>query len=126
MFFIGIFGIEEKERDIKEFTNVVCPACGRFSSASFFEHYTYFHAFFIPTFKWNRRYYVKLRCCGALYEADADYARQLKTADTIDFSRLKKVSGGFSRFDDMFKACPNCGKSYDASFAYCPYCGTKH
>jgi len=125
VFFIGIFGIEDKERPIKEFTNVVCPSCGRLTSAAFFEHYTYLHLFFIPTFRWNKHYYVKLRCCGALYEADAAYAEQLKTASPIDFSRLKKISSGFGGFDDMFARCANCGETFDASFAYCPHCGAK-
>jgi len=125
VFFIGIFGIEDKERPIKEFANVVCPSCGRLTTASFFEHYTYFHLFFIPTFRWNKHYYVKLRCCGALYEADAAYAEQLKTAAAIDFSRLKKISSGFGGFDDIFTRCENCGATFDASFAFCPHCGTK-
>lgn len=125
MFFIGIFGIEDNEKAIKDFSGVICPQCGRLSAASFFERYRYFHIFFIPTFKWNRRYFIKLRCCGALYEADAEYAQQLRTADQIDFSRLRKASSGFGRFDDMFATCPRCGKSFDSSFTYCPYCGAK-
>ena len=129
MFFIGIFGIEEKENELKTFPQVVCPLCGRFTQAVLLVHYTYFHIFFIPTFRWNKRYYVKLRCCGAIYEADAAYAEQLKTASDIDFTRLKRISSGFSRFADFESpdtVCPNCGRSYDPSFAFCPHCGTKH
>lgn len=128
MFFIGIFGIEEKEKEIKTFAQVVCPVCGRFSQAVLFKHYTYFHIFFIPTFRWNKHFYIKLRCCGAIYEADAAYAEQLKTADTIDFTRLKLVSSGFGTFAGFESAdtfCPNCSRSYDSSFAFCPHCGTK-
>ena len=123
MFFIGIFGIEDKEKPIRDFTNVVCPVCGRLTSAYFFERYTYFHLFFIPTFRWNKHFFVKLRCCGAVYEADAAYAEQLKTAADIDFARLKKISGGFG--GDMFAHCSRCGAEFDASFAYCPHCGAK-
>lgn len=128
MFFIGIFGIEEKEKEINAFAQVVCPVCGRFSQAVFFEHYTYFHIFFIPTFRWNKHFYIKLRCCGAIYEADATYAERLKTADTIDFTRLKLVSSGFAAFagfDNSDTVCQSCGRSYDSSFAFCPHCGTK-
>ncbi len=131
MFFIGIFGIESNDKEIKSFTGVVCPCCGRLTKAVLFMSYTYFHIFFIPTFRWNRRYYVKLRCCGALYAAPEDYAKQLKTADDIDFSRLKKVSGGFGGFEapppggGSAYECPRCGKSVDKSFPYCPYCGAK-
>jgi DNA-directed RNA polymerase subunit RPC12/RpoP len=126
MFFIGIFGIESKEKEIKTFGNVVCPDCGKYTQAVLYESYTYFHIFFIPTFRWNRRYFLRLRCCGAVYEAPADYAKQLKDADSIDFSRLQKVSSGFGGYEDFWAVCPKCGKSFDKSFAYCPYCGTKH
>lgn len=128
MFFIGIFGIEEKERELKTIAQVVCPVCGRFSQAVFVEHYTYLHIFFIPTFRWNKHYYIKLRCCSALYEADAAYADQLKTTETIDFTRLKLVSSGFGRFTDFATSdtvCSSCGRSYDSGFAFCPHCGTK-
>jgi DNA-directed RNA polymerase subunit RPC12/RpoP len=124
MFFIGIFGIENKEKDIKTF-GVVCPDCGRMTSATLLMTYTYFHIFFIPTFRWNKRYFIKLRCCGAMYEAPADYAEILKNEEHIDFSRLKKVSGGFGGFNDYLAVCRSCGKSFDKSFPHCPYCGAK-
>jgi hypothetical protein len=125
MFFIGIFGIDSKEKDIKTFSGVVCPDCGRMTAATFFMSYTYFHIFFIPTFRWNRRYFIKLRCCGALYEVPADYAEILKREDYIDFSKLKKVSSGFNEFNSFYATCGSCGKRFDRSFPYCPYCGAK-
>ena len=129
MFFIGIFGIEEKEKELKTFAQVICPLCGRLTQAVLLQQYTCFHIFFIPTFRWNKRYYVKLRCCGAVYEADAAYAEDLKTASDIDFSRLKLVSSGFGRFSDFETrdaVCPSCGRNYDDSFAFCPHCGARH
>jgi predicted amidophosphoribosyltransferase len=128
MFFIGIFGIEEKEKEIKTFSQIVCPLCGRLTQASLTMHFTYFHIFFIPTFRWNRHYFVKLRCCGAVYEADAEYASVLKETETIDFTRLKRIRSSFSQFsgfDSTDTVCPNCHRSYDAGFAFCPHCGTK-
>lgn len=125
MFFVGIFGIESKDKEIKTFAGVVCPDCGRMTAAALFMSYTYFHIFFIPTFRWNKRYFVRLRCCGALYEVPAGCADILKHSDTIDFSQLKKASGGFDDFNSFYAVCPNCGKRFDKSFPYCPYCGAK-
>ena len=128
MFFIGIFGIGEKEKELKTFAQVVCPVCGRYSQAVLNLRYTYFHIFFIPTFRWNRHWFVKLRCCSALYEADAEYGKMLETSDSIDFSRLRLVSSGFGAFhnnESPDTRCPNCGRSYDSSFSFCPHCGTK-
>ncbi len=128
MFFVGIFGIDSKQKQIREFGSITCGCCGRLSRAELVLNYTYFHIFFIPTFRWNKRYYVKLRCCGAVYEADADYAQILISAADIDFSRLKKVSGGFGgmgEFSSFYDKCQNCGARIDASFSWCPHCGAK-
>lgn len=125
MFFIGIFGIEDKEKELREYENIVCPDCGRYSRAVLIVHYTYFHIFFIPTIRWNKQYYVRVRGCGAVYEADAEYGRQLEQGMGLDFSRLKKVSSGFGGFGESYSTCRNCGQTYDPGFAYCPHCGTK-
>lgn len=129
MFFIGIFGIDTKEKQLRTFDNVVCGTCGRLSRATLTQTYTYFHIFFIPTFRWNKHYYIKLRCCGAVYEADEAYAQALKTAGDIDFSRLKRVSSGFGDFGDFgdtgSTTCAHCGARLDNSFSWCPHCGHK-
>jgi hypothetical protein len=124
MFFIGIFGIEDKEKEVREFANIVCPDCGGYSRATLTLHYTYFHIFFIPTFRWNKRWYVRVRCCGAVYEADSEYAKQLEAGAALDFSRLKKVRSGFGG-GEYYATCTHCGSAFDPSFAYCPHCGTK-
>lgn len=125
MFFIGIFGVEDNEKELREFPNIVCPDCGRYSRAVLITSYTYFHIFFIPTFRWNRHYYVRVRGCGAVYEADAAYGKQLENGGDIDFSRLRKVSGGFGGFEAFYATCGRCGRAFDPSFAYCPHCGAK-
>ena len=123
MFFI--FGIEEKEKELRDFANIVCADCGGYSRAVLILHYTYFHIFFIPTFRWNKRYYIRVRDCGAVYEADAEYGRQLEQGAVLDFSRLKKVSSGFGNAGGFYVTCKNCGEVFDPSFAYCPHCGSK-
>lgn len=123
MFFIDIFGVEQKEKEIKSF-RVVCPDCGRMALAALYMSFTYFHIFFIPTFRWNKRYCVKLQCCGNVYDVPEDYSTQLKESDSLDFSRLKKVYEQNAR-NSFYVTCPNCGKSFERGFPYCPYCGTK-
>ena len=125
MLFIGIFGIEQKEKELREFTNIICPDCARSSRAVLILRYTYFHVFFIQTFRWNRRYYIRMRGCGAVYEADTDYGRQMENAGDIDFSRVRKVSSGISGFKDFYATCESCGRAFDPGFAYCPHCGSR-
>lgn len=118
MFFFGIFGIQEKERTVKEFDNIICPDCRRLTRAELGETYTYFHFFFIPLFKWNRRYYLRLRCCSGLYTVEPDYARVLRHSESIDFDRLHKMQMPGN-------ICPSCGSFINPNFAYCPFCGQK-
>lgn len=118
MFFIGIFGIQNKDRLIKEFDNIICPNCGRLTRAELIESYTYFHFFFIPLFKWDRKYFLRLRCCGSYYEVEKEYVPDIRQSSTIDFSRLKKL-GATSGF------CPNCGCYVNPGYNFCPHCGAK-
>ncbi|MCG0274786.1 MAG: zinc ribbon domain-containing protein [Thermosediminibacteraceae bacterium] len=118
MFFFGIFGIQDRERIIKEFDAVICPSCGRLSRAELIEIFTYFHFFFIPIFQWNRRYFVRYRCCPVIYSVEKEYAEELKRGAILDPSRLHKVFGHGSY-------CPECGSYIDPSFNFCPFCGRK-
>jgi len=124
MFFIGIFGIGDQVKQIKEFQNVICPDCGTYTRAYLFFSYRYFHFFFIPVIKWNKRYYVRLRCCpDTVYTADKETFERLKISETIDFSRLEKTRPGKNR--NTVYRCPDCGNPVDPGFRFCPYCGRK-
>lgn len=118
MFFIGIFGIEPKNKTIKEFNNTICPTCDRLTKAELVQTYTCFHFFFLPLFKWNFKYYIRFICCNSIYEVDEGYVDELKNSDTIDVNRLKKMS--FNK-----NICPECGNYVNPDFSYCPHCGRK-
>lgn len=118
MFFIGIFGIQDKEKVIREFDGVICPECGRFSRAELIEYYTYFHFFFIPLFSWNRRYFVRFRCCNSMYAIDGDYVKEIQNGEGLDTNRLVRIG----RQENI---CPNCGSYVNPAFNYCPNCGQK-
>jgi hypothetical protein len=118
MFFIGIFGVQDKDRLIREYDSIICPGCGRLSRAELVELYTYFHFFFIPLFKWNRRYFIRFRCCGSIYAVEGNYVQELKKGATLDTGRLEKIGASGN-------TCPGCGNYVNPGFNYCPYCGAK-
>ena len=74
MFFIGIFGIGKDKKELRNFPNIICPCCGRYAQASLVMEYSYFHLFFLPLFKFGKKYYVLPSCGCSVYEADAVYA----------------------------------------------------
>ncbi|HEX9062212.1 MAG TPA: zinc-ribbon domain-containing protein, partial [Clostridia bacterium] len=59
MFFIGVFGIDSANKKIGNHNNANCPACGHMTHFEIIKSYSYLHIFFIPTFRWNIRYYLK-------------------------------------------------------------------
>ena len=87
MFFFGIFGVQNKSRVVKEFNNVICR-CGRLSSMQLIEEYMYFHFFFIPIFRWGRKYLNRIR------EKESPY----------------KICPSCGKYvDSNYKYCPYCG-----------------
>ena len=70
MFFIG--GISSGVKPLEYLKTVICGRCGAYGRYQVYMTYMYFSFFFIPIFKWNRRFFVEMSCCGAVYELDPD------------------------------------------------------
>lgn len=122
MFFIGIFGIDQKSKQIGTCNNKICPACGAMTRFEIYKSYSYFHIFFIPTFRWNTRYYVKSTCCGNMFELDPIIGEEFERGNNPE---IKEEHLRFSKEYLLFKHCKNCGARSDPSYSYCPYCGEK-
>ena len=54
MFFIGIFGIDKKNEEIKALHDTECRECSGHSCTLYREYYR-FHFFFIPLITWGRK-----------------------------------------------------------------------
>jgi ssDNA-binding Zn-finger/Zn-ribbon topoisomerase 1 len=122
LFFIGVFGIENKEKEIREIQNRVCKSCGKLTSYTLVKTYNYFHIFFIPTFKWSTRYYLIARCCGAVFEIPLGLGRKLEAGEDMPIKDedLTGINQGYGA-----STCPSCRSQVEHKFLYCPYCGTK-
>ncbi len=120
MFFIGVFGIQDKDKHIGTYNNIVCPACGKLARYEIHKTYRYLHIFFIPTFRWNTRYIVKASCCGSIYELDPFVGREFEK-DPRTGIRPENLR----RLDHYipFRYCPDCRIDVPSEFSYCPYCG---
>lgn len=121
MFIIAFFGIEDKEQLVGTCQNLECPSCGAWGRGEVYKFYRYLHLFFIPTFRWNVRYYVKTSCCGGHYELDPAVGKAFeKHPATTDIRKehLRPIP-----HYSPFKRCPHCHVNVPAEFRYCPYCG---
>lgn len=120
MFFIAFFGIQDKEKYVGAYNNVICPSCESLTRYEIHKTYRYFHIFFIPVFRWNIRYLVKTPCCGSLYELDQAVGTEFEKNPGTEIRKenLRPVN-----YYSPFKYCSNCRAQVPAEFSYCPYCG---
>lgn len=128
MFFIG--GITQGTKEILyRAAAMVCGRCGRYGNYQVFMTYMCLSLFFIPVFKWNRRYYVKTSCCGTLYELDPEVGRRLARGEdlTIRPEDLTLLQDGqkLPAWETAVRRCASCGFETKQDFDYCPKCGQR-
>lgn len=119
MFFI--FGMSTKEKKLDFIQTIVCSNCGAYGRYGAFMTYSYFSLFFIPLFKWNKKYYIRTSCCGSLYLVNNDIGKSIEKGDNINIneSDLNLING------DRGKMCSNCSYPIEDEFEYCPRCGER-
>ncbi|GFR36161.1 zinc ribbon domain-containing protein [Thermobrachium celere] len=122
MFFIGIFGIENKEEHIRDINAKICKSCGQYTTYRLYKTYSYFHFFFIKLFKFNENYYAVSRCCNRLFEVPHNIGKNIEKGlqNDIEEKDLIEINMGYNE-----GVCPNCKNLIHPSFEFCPYCGTK-
>ena len=128
----------------------VCSRCGRYGRYQVYMTYMCLSLFFIPVFKWNKKYYAKTTCCQTVYELDKEVGRRLEKGENLEIQPrdLTFVSGsdggtgswgtdgwgaGDQRSDDWDtggwnsrrKRCANCGYETEEDFEFCPKCGRR-
>jgi hypothetical protein len=79
-----------------------------------------FTLFFIPIFRFGRRYFVSCPNCGAVYEMSKDEGKRIARDPTAEINPNALVM--VQRANK--KTCPNCKCAVDPSCRYCPNCGT--
>ncbi len=119
-----IAGSSSKREKLDFNQSVVCDNCGQYGRYNVIMEYTYLSLFFIPIFKWNKKYYVKSSCCGSIYSINKKTGDKIADGEKItlkdkDLHILKK---GHSH---SLKKCSDCSFETREDFQYCPKCGSK-
>lgn len=127
MIFIG--GISQGRKILDYVRTVICGCCGRYGRYEVIMTYTYFSFFFIPLFKWNRQFYVRMTCCGAVYSLDQEVGQKILAGQDVEIRSedLTLVQGGdgSGTYGRMKKHCSRCGYETFEDFEYCPKCGER-
>lgn len=117
-------GINQGRKDFSYNQMVICSHCGSYGRYQVFMTYMCLSLFFIPCFKWNKKYYVQSTCCHSVYELDPEIGRQIARGENVEIlpRHLTLVQPGYR---GIFRKCPYCGYETQEEFAYCPKCGRK-
>ena len=116
MFFI--FGVVSGLRDL----GIRCctlPCCGTVRAiltCSFHQ----FTLFFIPLFRFRRRYFLTCPYCGSIYELSKEEGRRLEREP---HAQADPTTLRFVRQNGRH-CCPYCGCNVEWNSRYCPQCGT--
>lgn len=120
MFFI--LGINQKKKILDYNSKLCIHKCGKYERIEVFMIYTVLSLFFMPTIKWNKKYYVKYYCCNEIYELNPQIGKQLEYGNNVEIKECDLIYYGH---ENAVKKCSNCGYSTDEDFLYCPKCGNK-
>ena len=122
MFFIGIFGVDNKVEEIKQIKDINCNHCNK-DSLTLLKTYNRFHFFFIPLFKWGVRYYLKCNSCDSVYEISREKGEKVeKEGSDLSYWDMKNAH---EVYVNQELVCNQCNTLVDKKFKYCPNCGTK-
>lgn len=121
MIFIG--GINQGMQQLEYMKTVICAKCGAYGRYEVFMTYMYFSFFFIPLFKWNRRFYVKMSCCGAVYELSQEKGMALLRGQDVEIEESDLTLREEGRGRRGYRKCGNCGYETEEDFEFCPKCG---
>ena len=121
MFFM--MGITDGKKNLDFSQTIICNLCGKYGRYQVFMTYMCLSLFFIPCFKWNKKYYVQSSCCNTIYELDGEIGKRIARGEQVEIlpQHLQKVQEGRGRY----RRCANCGFETQEDFEYCPKCGQR-
>ena len=121
MFFF--FAVTSGTRELGRRRCRYLPCCGIYGAeVSVTCAYQRFILFFIPLFRFGKRYFASCANCGAVFELTREEGRRIERDPSaeIDPSAMFRVSSGAApRF------CPRCGARVAPGDRFCPNCGER-
>ena len=123
MFFM--MGITDGRKVFDYTQTVICNICGKYGRYQVFMTYTVLSLFFIPCFKWNKRFYVQTSCCNTLYELDPEIGKRIAKGESLEIRPDDLTKVNIPGYFNSYKKCINCGYVTNEDFEFCPKCGVK-
>ena len=98
MIFIG--GVSHGSAFLPYTKSILCRFCQSRTECQVIMTYYYFSFFFVPLFKWHRRYFVKTNCCETVYELNPALGKAIARGEMPDItgSDLRMIKEGHKPF----------------------------
>ena len=120
-----MMGITDGRKVFDYTQTVICNICGKYGRYQVFMTYTVLSLFFIPCFKWNKRFYVQTSCCNTLYELDPEIGKRIAKGESLEIRPDDLTKVNIPGYSNTYKRCSNCGYETNEDFEFCPKCGIK-
>lgn len=120
MFFI--MGISQGQKKLSFDQMIVCGNCGKYGHLQVYMVYSCLSLFFIPVFKWGRRYYVRTTCCDFSVQIDEELGRKIRRGEIQ--SLPEDIIPQTFRYEGK-KRCVSCGFETEEDYQFCPKCGQR-
>lgn len=120
MFFIGLFGVGAKAEPAGRIY-AGCRCCHSPGPLQLSRKYQYFHAFFLPLFRFHSQYFATCPACASIYEVEpsaGDRARREGQAAAA-LEQLHLLQDNSRRF------CPHCRAPISPDDQFCRRCGER-
>lgn len=122
MFFI--MGVSQGQKKLDFDQLVVCGHCGRYGHLEVYLVYSYLSLFFIPVWKWGRRYYVRTTCCNETVELDTETGQRIARGEVTSLPE-SIIPRTYQHPAHRGKRCAACGFETEADYQFCPKCGAR-
>ena len=118
MFFM--IGITNGQKNLEHNQTEICDVCGRYGRYEVFMAYSQLLLFFIPVFKWNRQYFVRMSCCGAMYTLDPEVGARIARGEDVtirkdDLMRMSQSAAGMYGTGGSYGSSVGSGSLYEQS-----------
>lgn len=121
MFFL--MGITQKQDKLQYNSKLIIHDCNTYGHIEVYMFYNVLSLFLIPIFKWNKKYFVKFTCCGAVYDLNPEIGKAIEHGENPNISKNDLIFKYNMQND--YKYCENCHQKWEPSYEYCPKCGEK-
>lgn len=104
---------------------IMCGCCIKYGRYEAFMECNVFSLFFIPLFKFGKKFYARTTCCNSLYLIkDKEKGLMLERGQGhnvfLKDEDLVLIQRGISCNTE---SCPGCGCEISVEYKYCPNCG---